>query len=475
MQIGNRFRLYPTSEQAQILLRWIGCQRFIYNNKVREDRYFRTFARKSLSLAGQHIPLDQKYAHFIGEDTAWLKEVPSVVLRNGAVLWKQAYSRFLKGLGGRPGIHKKTGKQAVWLTSEVFHFEPVTDAHGEVFGRKLILGTKKHPIGEVALRAHRLFEAPASIHISVHAGQWFVSFNYDTVTPEPKDEDTAAWLQGFDQDELRGRTLGLDRGVAIPLAGSDGRDFDFLDVHQKRLTKCDRYTKRWQRIAARRARGGRNRNKAHARVAHYRQAQANIRREFAHQASHALAADPRYLLYVFEALKTKNMTRSAKGDAENPGRNVKAKAGLNRGILASAWGQTKQYLQYKARRAGKLAVEAPPFHSSQECGQCGHTHPDNRKTQSEFVCQACGHTENADRNAARVIQARGIHLILSGDWKKKETKKCGITRQKVGRDSPEPAGGTLPTPTEFSVRREAGNRFAQGTSMWEAHATTQRV
>lgn len=85
MQIGNRFRCYPTSSQAQTLLRWIGCQRFIYNAKVGEDRYFRKFARRFLSFAGQHAPLDQQYSHFTTELTPWLTEVPSQVLRNGAV------------------------------------------------------------------------------------------------------------------------------------------------------------------------------------------------------------------------------------------------------------------------------------------------------------------------------------------------------------------------------------------------------
>ena len=41
MLTGNRFRLYPTQRQQKILLRWIGCQRLIYNAKVSEDRYFR--------------------------------------------------------------------------------------------------------------------------------------------------------------------------------------------------------------------------------------------------------------------------------------------------------------------------------------------------------------------------------------------------------------------------------------------------
>jgi len=59
MQIGNRFRCYPTQAQEQTLLQWIGCQRYVYNAKVGEDQYFRRFARKSLTHTGEFAPIDQ--------------------------------------------------------------------------------------------------------------------------------------------------------------------------------------------------------------------------------------------------------------------------------------------------------------------------------------------------------------------------------------------------------------------------------
>jgi len=62
MQIGNKFRCYPTAAQEQTLLQWIGCRRNIYNSKVREDQYFRRFARKSLQHAGQYAPIGQQYS-----------------------------------------------------------------------------------------------------------------------------------------------------------------------------------------------------------------------------------------------------------------------------------------------------------------------------------------------------------------------------------------------------------------------------
>ncbi|MEO8418580.1 MAG: transposase [Methylophilaceae bacterium] len=338
----------------------MGHQRYIYNAKVREDQYFRRYARKSLQHAGQFAPIDQQYAQFKTELTPWLSDVPSVVLRNGAVKWKQAYSRFFSKLVGRPVVHKNHGKQAVWLTSELFEFVPVTNKATGEFSYQLQVGTKKHPVGVLAFTAHKPYGLPASIHISINAGHWCVSFNYDDNIPEPSEKETVAWLMSFSETELRSKTVGLDRGVTIPLAGSDGQEFDFSPIQKKRLATQDHHKKRWHRKQARRIKGSGRWTKAKRRVAGHQRYAADVRREVAHQASCKLASDPEYSLFVFEALKVKNMTASAKGTMEAPGKYVRQKAGLNRNILASSWGQTKTYLQYKARRRGKLCVDVHP-------------------------------------------------------------------------------------------------------------------
>ena len=465
MQIGNRFRCYPTPAQAQTLLQWIGCQRYVYNAKVGEDQYFRRFARKSLAHTGQFAPIDQQYSHFKTDLTPWLSEVPSQILRNGAVLWKQAYSRYFQKLGGRPSIHKKHGKQAVWLTSELFEFRPVVDrATGEITGHQLCIGTRKHPMGVLAFKAHKDYKPPASLHISIHAGQWHVSFNCDDGLIEPSEKETTAWLMQFDAPELRAMAVGLDRGVALPLAGSDGQQFDFLPVQVKRLAKQEKHKKRWQKRQARRTKGSGNWVRAKRKVARYQRYGADVRWELAHQTSHTLATDSRYKLFVFEALKVKNMTKKAKPKQDEQGRwlhnGAAAKSGLNKAILASAWGQTMVYLQYKARRQGKLVIEVPAFYSSQECGQCGHIHKDNRVSQSEFVCQSCGHTDHADHNAAKVIAWRGVRQLLAGKGVKKEKKTCRITRQKVGAEGSEPGAEMRPTLGETAVSRLGGNTLA---------------
>jgi putative transposase len=174
-----------------------------------------------------------------------------------------------------------------------------------------------------------------------------------------------------------------------------------------------------------------------------------------------MAVDPRYKLFVFEALKVKNMTKKAKPKQDEQGRWVRngaaAKSGLNKAVLASTWGQTKVFLQYKARRQGKLVIEVPAFYSSQECGACGHIHKDNRVSQSEFVCQSCGHIDHADHNAAKVIAGRGVKQLLAGKCVKKEKKTCRITRQKVGAEGSKPGVAMHPTLGETEVSRLGGS------------------
>ncbi len=429
MLTGNCFRAYPTPAQEQILLRWIGHQRFIYNAKVSEDRYYRAFAKKAVSLSGTPVPVDQEYARFIGPDTPWLREVPSQILRNGAVLWKQTYGRFFSGLAGRPVFKKKDGRQSVWVTSELFSFRYNDTTQTE----ELVLGTKKFPVGVLSFVAHRSYSRPSSLHVSIEAGKWFVSFSSDNGLPEPKEEDTAATLQRFPEEELDARTLGFDRGVATPVVASDGRKIDFSPVQKSRMKKKERARKRWQQKLSRQQKGSQNRKKTRKLLARSFEYAKKVRKDVIHKATRDLVSEPDRNLFVVEDLKVKNITKKPEPKKDDSGRYVgngaRAKAGLNKAILSSCWGLFVILLSYKARRNGKLVIKVSPQFSSQECSPCGYVHPDNRPSQAEFVCQRCGFTDNADRNASRVIARRGIRLFLGGKTQKKEVRRCGIGKQ----------------------------------------------
>ena len=481
MSTGYRFRASPDRTVGGVLARWIGSQRFIKNAKVREDQYHRAFQRRFVDFAGQHAPVDQAYSHLIGDgnpspgadgeraeaDTSWLREVPSRVLRNGAVRFYQAYQRFFKGLARRPTITSRHGEQSVWLTSELFLFVPIVDEDGVITGYRLLIGTKKFPCGELPFVVHKGCEdwkVPASIHVSVNAGRWHVSFSNETSEDDivPSEQETLDHLRSFTAEDLAAKTIGLDRGVAVPLmaacATGNAQAFDLLPVQRERLAKKELARARWQRRGARRVKGSANRRKANHRAARAGLYAADVRTNFAHQTSRALVDSPNLLLFVFEALKVQNMTRSAAGTAAAPGKKVAQKRGLNRSILASAWGETKQFTKYKAIAAGKLCIEVPPHHSSQECSACGHTHADNRLDQSQFICQLCGHAENADSNAARVIARRGVKAVVSGSYTLREKKKVGgLRRQPSSEEAPNKLGPEWSevTPVETLVSRRA--------------------
>ena len=167
-----------------------------------------------VGLAGEPIPVDQQYRQFITDKTSFLKQVPSQVLRNGAVKFRQGYSRFFQKLGGRPKIKKKTGRQSVWLTSELFQLSPQIDERtGAVASYQLHIGTKKFPVGIIPYVAHRSHAGPSSIHIAVEGGHWWLSFAAEdpTVTIPGRDADAATERIAEDL-----RHLSVDQLGAVP-------------------------------------------------------------------------------------------------------------------------------------------------------------------------------------------------------------------------------------------------------------------
>ncbi len=143
---------------------------------------------------------------------------------------------------------------------------------------------------------------------------------------------------------------------------------------------------------------------------------SNIRKDFCHKTSHAIISNPQIKVIVLEDLKTKNMTKRPKPKQNEKGQWEKnggrAKAGLNKSILNQGWHKLEEFIKYKAHRAGKAWFKVSAQNTSRECANCSHTHPDNRKSQSLFVCENCGKERNADENAAQVIKQRAIKLIL---------------------------------------------------------------
>ena len=421
MLTGIQLRAYPTKHQKLILSQWMGCTRFVWNAKCDEDKYFQGFARKFTPFKYYYQTQDTKYSHFKSDElSSWLSKCPSQILRNSVTNWYETLNKSIKGGCGRPKRKAKTDKGSVYLTRELFKFE--RNSHGKL---TLFIGQPRNNIGLLNFKAHADFKEPKSLYIRKERGQYFVSFCYEDGAEiqefDGKKFDAKKYakrqldhLQGMDEEQLQKIVVGIDRGVTIPVhAGYE--EFDFSKEQKNHLTKADRYIKRLQRKLARQVKGSNRRAKTKHRIAVHHSKKANIRKDFAHKTSHSLV-NGLAKVFIFEKLNTKQMTKKPLPKINESGRFIpnkaKAKAGLNKSILNVGWHRIASLLTYKAVKLGKAVFTVNASYTSQECALCGHTHPDNRKSQERFKCVSCGHIDNADHNASVVIKNRAIKLIL---------------------------------------------------------------
>jgi putative transposase len=222
------------------------------------------------------------------------------------------------------------------------------------------------------------------------AGRWHVAF---AAIPKP--------IPG----PCTGETVGIDRGIAVSAALSTGELLHIPGLtarERKRLVHL-------KRSLARAQRGSKRREQVRLAVARLHVRETDRRKDWAEKASTDLAR--RFDVLRVEDLQIKNMTRSAKGTREEPGRNVRAKAGLNREILRSGWGLLVRRLEDKA--SGRVEKIKPHF-TSQRCSACGRVDAGSRESQARFICTACGFACHADVNAARNIAAGHVVTARGG-------------------------------------------------------------
>lgn len=427
---GVKFRAYPTKEQAKTFSQWIGCARVIYNCKVAED--LKNYQR--FKETGEKGLIHQAYSQFKTAERPWLKEVPSQILRNSASIWYQAKQRFFKNLAKNPRKKHRGNRDSVLLTQELFSLKKEISQQGEI-SYLLTIGTKRHQVGCLRVVYHRECGIPKQIVISKKHNQWHVSFCYETGEDIPSEQSILESYSQMTEPELNAITVGIDRGVVTPFQASNEHVFDFDEATKKRLAKKARRLKKYQKRMAHQQLGSKSRDCTKLKVGKLHKKIANIRHNFCHQTSHDLAHSDA-CVFAVEDLSIKNMTRAPKPKQDKEGHYLpnqrKAKAGLNRALLSKGLGKTMVFLAYKARQLGKCVIFVPGHYSSQECAQCGHIHPDNRKTQADFLCLSCGNQDNADINAAKVILKRGIRYVLTNPMLKKNTR-LGTSRSHAGR------------------------------------------
>jgi IS605 OrfB family transposase len=253
-----------------------------------------------------------------------------------------------------------------------------------------------------------------NITITQRAGRWYASIQV---------EQTLEIAKHHSDTEI-----GIDAGIKCFAAFSDGTMVEGVNSfrgHEDALA-------REQRKLSRKKKGSSNWKKQKRKISKLHHTIANVRSDFLHKLSTGISEN-QARVYV-EGLNIRGMSSSARGTIEEPGRNVRAKAGLNKSILDQGWFEFKRMLQYKMYWRGGDLVEVDYRYTSQRCSCCGHTAKENRPSQAVFKCLACGYEENADANAAKNILTAGQAELV-----------CGSNR--IGGRKQKPAGtreGILP-------------------------------
>ncbi len=379
----SRYRLLPTPAQEAVLRDHCGHARYVWNLAVEQHSHWRPGRASAPGYREQCRQLTQARAEY-----PWLAAGSQTVQQQALRDFARAMAAFIdpENPAGRPSWRKAGRHEGFRIVGRGRQWDVrrVSRHVGQVWVPKA---------GWVRFRWSRAVPPGVkSYRVTMdRAGRWHVAF---AVIPAPVPAPG------------NGQAVGIDRGVTVSAALSTG---DLL--HCPVLTGRERTRlRRMQRKLARAARRSNRRGQVRHAIARLRTHETDRRKDWAERVSTDIVR--RFDVIRVEDLQITNMTRSAKGTRENPGRNVRQKAGLNRGILDSGWGLLVRRLEDKAPdRVEKIK----PHYTSQRCSACGQVDRDSRESQAVFRCTACGFVGHADVNAARNIAAGHAVTARGGD------------------------------------------------------------
>ena len=380
----SRYRLLPTPAQEAVL--WVHCghARYVWNLAVEQHSHWHPGRKGAPGFLEQCRQLTQARA-----EHAWLAAGSQTVQQQALRDFARAITAFFdpQNPAGRPSWRKAGRQEGFRITGrrgQHWNVRRVSRHVGQVWVPKA---------GWVRFRWSRAVPPGAKSYRVTRdrAGRWHIAF---AVIPEPVPAPG------------NGQAVGIDRGVTVSAALSTGEL-----LHCPALTARERIRlRRMQRTLARAKRGSNRRGRVKHAIARLKAHETDRRKDWAEKASTGIAR--RFDVIRVEDLQIANMTRSARGTRENPGRSVRQKAGLNRGILRSGWGLLVRRLEEKA--PGRVEKVRPAL-TSQRCSACGQVDRDSRESQAVFRCTACGFAGHADVNAAINIAAGHAVTARGGD------------------------------------------------------------
>ncbi|EEZ0236293.1 transposase [Escherichia coli] len=375
-----KFQLRPGGQQEREMRRFAGACRFVFNRALARQN-------ENHEVGNKYIPYG-KMASWLVEwknatETQWLKDAQSQPLQQSLKDLERAYKNFFRKRAAFPRF-KKRGQNDVFRYPQGVKLD---QENSRIFLPKL---------GWMRYRNSRQVTGVVkNVTVSQSCGKWYISIQTESEVSTPVHPSASM--------------VGLDAGVAKLATLSDGTVFEPVNSFQKNQKKLARL----QRQLSRKVKFSNNWQKQKRKIQRLHSCIANIRRDYLHKVTTTVSKN--HAMIVIEDLKVSNMSKSAAGTVSQPGRNVRAKSGLNRSILDQGWYEMHRQLEYKQLWRGGQVLAVPPAYTSQRCACCGHTAKENRLSQSKFRCQVCGYTANADVNGARNILAAGHAVLACGE------------------------------------------------------------
>jgi len=372
--VSHRYRLYPTTSQMAVLHNHCRDARFVWNLALEQMNLWSTGRTPADMRSWDRQLADARQAF------SWLASGSSSVQQGALRDLRQSFRNWWSRPDhfGRP----------TWRKQRINEGFVVRDLTVNVLNRQwaAVLVPKA---GLVRFRLSRpLPDNVRSARVTYdRAGRWHVSI----LAPQTAVERTRT-----------GYEAGIDLGVASSVATSNGNVARMPKLLSPGQVQRKR---RLQRRLTRQQPGSNRRQRTKTAIARLSALEADRRKNWIEQVTTDLVRS--FDLIVIENLNVRGMTRSARGTVSSPGRNVAQKRGLNRAILAQAWGLFRRRLTDKATSAGVELIAVNPAYTSQRCHKCGHTASESRKSQAVFHCINCDYWAHADVNAACNILAAG--------------------------------------------------------------------
>jgi putative transposase len=423
MQTAYRFKLIPSFVQEETMFSWLGMLRGVvnYNLADRIDSYNQGFIQGdfcALKSKAEACPLTcsvvrsatngEPWKHdkpfnprrsayevqssglvALKQARPWYKTVNADVLQQALRHLDTAFNRFFQGKSGFPQFKSRTDFNS-------FEFKPKTV---KVNGNHIVFPT----LGD--MRFFKSRDIPESwevrtVTVTREADGWYASLLLRDASVPDLPKKTIDELQSVN---------GVDRGIKKIAAMADGT----VEPTPQIGKRFQRRLEIRQRRLSRKKKGSKNRAKARQRVARLHQKIGRVRSDYQWNLARRIATSADVI--GFEDLNIKGMKARCKPKKDpETGKFIKngqsAKSALNKAISDASWYGLRVKTEQQANKLGNWVIDVPAHHSSQECSECHYVSPKNRDGE-KFVCEECGHHDDADVDAAVVIADRTRNKI----------------------------------------------------------------